>query len=165
MLQSLGVRLWHDIWHPIPKPGDGVVFISMARERLCVSPPVTDLRHDELLRIGEFAGWAVLLDIVTSRGRQSPWWPPPGGSDNAAARQNPEAATITQRRVYAFLRFHTCFCVFLRFSVFVPWFPMLFYVLYVFLCVLELFYVFHCFPMMLVAFLRVSYDVLWVCYR
>merc|ERR1719272_571470 len=34
-----------------------IVYISMPRDRTCVSPAVTDLRHDELLRIGKFAGW------------------------------------------------------------------------------------------------------------
>lgn len=36
-----------------------IVFISMPRERNCISPALTDLRHDELLRIGKFASWVV----------------------------------------------------------------------------------------------------------
>lgn len=34
-----------------------IVYISMPRERSCIAPPVADLRHDDLMRIGKFAGW------------------------------------------------------------------------------------------------------------
>mmetsp|Transcript_11238 Transcript_11238/g.18620 ORF Transcript_11238/g.18620 Transcript_11238/m.18620 type:complete len:526 (+) Transcript_11238:54-1631(+) len=34
-----------------------IVYISMPRERTCISPPVAELRHDDLMRIGKFAGW------------------------------------------------------------------------------------------------------------
>ncbi|CAE8640944.1 unnamed protein product, partial [Polarella glacialis] len=39
-------------------PGARLIFISMPRER-CVAPALTEMRHDELLRLGKFAGTLV----------------------------------------------------------------------------------------------------------
>ncbi|CAK0843093.1 unnamed protein product [Prorocentrum cordatum] len=38
-------------------PGARIVFVSMPRERSCVGPPLAEMRHDELIRLGKFAGW------------------------------------------------------------------------------------------------------------
>merc|ERR1719291_65136 len=38
-------------------PSARIVFVSMPRDRSCVGPPLADTRHDELIRLGKFAGW------------------------------------------------------------------------------------------------------------
>mmetsp|Transcript_49072 Transcript_49072/g.113715 ORF Transcript_49072/g.113715 Transcript_49072/m.113715 type:complete len:471 (+) Transcript_49072:168-1580(+) len=38
-------------------PGARLLFASLPRDRGCVSPPLADARHDELLRLGSFAEW------------------------------------------------------------------------------------------------------------
>jgi len=37
-------------------PGSRLIFVSMPRDR-CVAPALAEMRHDELLRLGKFAGW------------------------------------------------------------------------------------------------------------
>jgi len=37
-------------------PGSRVIFVSIPRDR-CVAPSLAEMRHDELLRLGKFAGW------------------------------------------------------------------------------------------------------------
>mmetsp|Transcript_35554 Transcript_35554/g.98407 ORF Transcript_35554/g.98407 Transcript_35554/m.98407 type:complete len:472 (-) Transcript_35554:412-1827(-) len=40
------------------QPGSRLIFVSMPRER-CVAPPLAEMRHDELLRLGRFGSWVL----------------------------------------------------------------------------------------------------------
>jgi len=39
-------------------PSSRIIFASMPRDRACVAPALTDMRHDELIRLGKLAEWA-----------------------------------------------------------------------------------------------------------